>query len=527
MVKKKGKEKIVEYSKLTNKVAAVWTRVSTDKQADNNGSLESQKRICEEYAARKGIHIKEYFGDTSESAKTEGKLYRDMISKVAKDKEINIILVASFDRFSRAGTEGIATKAYLKSQGVYVVSATQATDPDSAAGEFMENILFLFNQFENSLRRDKAVTGMTDCLKNGNWYSKPPLGYDKKKVGKDHILTVNEKGKILRNAFIWKATEGIGDIEIVNRLKSLGLVIDRKHLNKILHNPFYCGYIRHSLLGEEVIKGNQECLIDEETFKKVNNASNAGYEQEQITDKFPLKRHVVCSDCGGYLTGYTVKSRGRDYYKCNKKGCKSNHSTDKFHQKYVSLLDEFKVPSELVPILSDVLNKVFIEYNKNKGASKKLLLKRKKECENDINAVHVRFGLGQINTNAYEAALETLHRNLAEINRGIEDSEQNLSNMKKYIDESIVMSCKLGSLWCNSNFLERQKLQNLVYPNGILFEKENDDYRTENENEVFASFRRFTAIYDEKKQETTSNFQCLSPSVGMRRLERPTPTSRT
>lgn len=35
-----------------------------------------------------------------------------MIAEVAKDKEINIILVYSFDRFSRAGTEAIMTKAY-------------------------------------------------------------------------------------------------------------------------------------------------------------------------------------------------------------------------------------------------------------------------------------------------------------------------------------------------------------------------------------------------------------------------------
>ena len=36
MSKKKSKEKVVEFSKLTNKVAAVWTRVSTERQADTN-----------------------------------------------------------------------------------------------------------------------------------------------------------------------------------------------------------------------------------------------------------------------------------------------------------------------------------------------------------------------------------------------------------------------------------------------------------------------------------------------------------
>ena len=82
----------------------------------------------------------------------------------------------------------------------------------------MENILFLFNQFENSLRRDKAVTGMTACLQRGEWYGKAPLGYDHKKIGKTHVLTVNDDGRILKKAFLWKANEGMGDVEIVERL---------------------------------------------------------------------------------------------------------------------------------------------------------------------------------------------------------------------------------------------------------------------------------------------------------------------
>ena len=527
MSKKKSKEKVVEFSKLTNKVAAVWTRVSTERQADTNGSLESQRRICTEYAESHAIRIKKYYGGTNESAKVEGKLYREMIAEVARDKEINIILVYSFDRSSRAGYEAMMTKAYLKAKGIYVVSATQATDPDSAAGGFMEDVIFLFNQFENNLRKDKCITGMVECLRNGNWNSKPPLGYDKLKVGRERVLTVNEKGKILRNAFVWKATEGIGDIEIVQRLKGLGLVIDRKHLNKILHNPFYCGFIQHSLLGDEVIKGNQEILIDEATFNKVNSISNAGYEHKEITEPFPLKRHIICSDCGGYLTGYTVKARGRDYYKCNKKGCKSNHSTEKLHQKYINLLNGYNIPDEFIPILTDVLRKVFEEYNQSKGETKKVLLKRKTECENRINAVKVRFGLGEINSEIYTATMSELNSRLAEIRRNLEDAGKNLSNMMNYINQTIEISCKLGSLWRDSDFSNRQKIQNLVYPGGIYFDKKKDDYRTENENEVFKIFRRFTAVCEGGKEKATTDFARLSPSVGMRRLERPTPTSRT
>ena len=47
------------------------------------------------------------------------------------------------------------------------------------------------------------------------------------------------------------------------------------------------------------------------------------------------------------------------------------------------------------------------------------------------------------------------------------------------------------------------------------------DYRTENENEVFKIFRRFTAVCEGEKEKATTDFARLSPSVGMRRLIEP------
>ena len=527
MKKKTKQTKVTKFSELENKVAALWTRVSTERQEENNCSLETQERICREYAANHGITIKKHYGGTHESAKTEGQLYRQMIAEVAKDRDINVILVYSFDRFSRAGYEAIMTKAYLKSKGIYVISATQPIDTDSIAGEFMENILFLFNQFENSLRRDKAVTGMTACLQRGEWYGKAPLGYDHKKVGKTHILTVNDDGRILKKAFLWKANEGMGDIEIVERLALEGLRIDRKHLNKILHNPFYCGKITHNLLGDEIVEGKQEKLIDEATFNKIQGITHAGYEHQEETEPFPLKRHVRCSDCGGYLTGYTVKSRGKDYYKCNKKGCKSNHSTERLHQQYCALLNTYSIPKPLVPILTKVLHKVFREYNQERSETRTHLLKNKSELERKQVALKIRHGLGEIDKDIYNATSAHLNEQLTQIHKALQEAERDLSNEKKYIADVIAMSCKLGTLWQEGDFRTRQKLQNLVYPDGILYDKHLGSYRTENENEVFRIFRTISTGYIIDKEKAAKEKTPLSPWVGMRRLERPTPTSRT
>ena len=99
------KPKLIPYSELTNKVAAVWTRVSSEEQEKTNCSLDTQRSACEEYAHKHGIRIKTYFGGTWESAKTEGNKHKQMVREVIRDKEINVILVRTFDRFGRAGAE--------------------------------------------------------------------------------------------------------------------------------------------------------------------------------------------------------------------------------------------------------------------------------------------------------------------------------------------------------------------------------------------------------------------------------------
>lgn len=507
MSKRKIKRpKVVEFKNLTNKVAALWTRVSTERQEENNCSLETQKKICVAYAERNGIRIKREFGGTHESAKTEGEKYKSMISAVAADPEINIILVYSFDRFSRAGEEAITTKAYLKAKGVYVISATQQTDPDSAAGTFMENILFLFNKFENSLRREKSVTGMTECLRRGDWYGSPPFGYDHRKEGKRHILTINEKGKILRNAFYWKADENCSDVEIVQRLKALGLDINHKHLNKILHNPFYCGRISHNLLGEEIIEGNQEKMVDRKTYDRIQQMTHAGYDQQKVTEEYPLKRHIRCSDCGGYLTGYEVKKKGCHYYKCNKKGCRSNHSTKKMHQLYIDLLDSYTIPEPLRPILVGIIKDTIRKSSEDMVSTRSLMRKRQTELEQKVKDVKVRYGLGKITEDVYTATIDTLNGELADVALELQKCSPDLSNFEVEVENIVTMCCRLGELWGNGDFYFRQKLQKLTYPEGIFFDKKKGEYRTENENEVFKIFKRISDNY--KKEATSSISTC-------------------
>ena len=503
---------IVPYNKLDKRVAALWTRVSSQDQFNKNCSLETQREICERYAQAHNITIKEYFGGTFESAKSEGKLYQEMINKVARDREINVILVHSFDRFSRAGDEAIATKAYLKSKGIYVVSATQATDPDTAAGELMENLLFLFNKFENQMRRSKTYGGTIASLQRGDYCLPCPLGYNRHKDGKKLVMEINDDGRILRNAWAWRA-QGINEIDICHKLNAMGLNVKYKRLNQILKNPIYCGYIVHDKLEGGRVKGNFEPLIDEETFNIANGFGHVGYVKQKVNELYPLCGHVRCADCGCKLTAYEAKKKHIHYYKCSTKHCKNNKSLKIMHMLYTEFLKRFQLKPELVPLFQKVIKLELGHFNEEQDKEIKTIKANKTEVENKIKKVQVRWGLGEISQDIYDTTIGTLQTELYKINTQLNSYSKKLSNLDNIAHSVSVIASKLGSLWENSNYEDRVKLQNLLFPEGILWDKVKENYRTMKINKVFEVISLLPNIYNDKKERNDNESASLSPQV--------------
>ena len=140
----------------------IYTRVSTKEQADNNMSLDTQRKSCEQFAVKNAYTILGCFGGTYESAKTdERKEFSRMLSFVKKSREkITHIIVYSVDRFSRSGGNAIYLTEQLKKQGVMVHSVTQPTDSTTSSGSLQQNIQFIFSEYDKQLRREKCMAGI-------------------------------------------------------------------------------------------------------------------------------------------------------------------------------------------------------------------------------------------------------------------------------------------------------------------------------------------------------------------------------
>lgn len=113
--------------------------------------------------------------------------------------------------------------------------------------------------------------------------------------------------------------------------------------------------------------------------------------------------------------------------------------------------------------------------------------------------------MGEIDEEVYEAAIENLQEKKNAILVELEKVKGDLSNLAKQVDKVVAICCKLGDLWRNSDADLCQKIQNLLFPKGILWDKETDDYRTLEENKALALLHYISDKYKNKKEDEFSD----------------------
>ncbi len=494
----------------------IYTRVSSKEQMENM-SLESQMKACTQYAEKSGYSILGYFGGTYESADSdERKEFKRMIEFCKRKKAGRLkIIVYSLERFSRTGDNAIWLSRQLRQLGIQIVSVTQPIDTNNPAGVLQQNILFLFSQYDNDLRRAKTITGMREHLEAGIWPCQAPFGYDNVKVNGESSIVINEKGRVLKKAFLWKANEGITIVEIVKRLEAYGLKIKHNKLSAILSNPFYCGVMSHSLLQGKVVEGRHEKLVSMEVFLRVNmekGKTPSGYKSNPMNENLPLKMFGKCEGCGENLRGYLVKKKNLYYYKCDGKGkCTCNVSAKSLHKKFSLLLEDITLKEEYIELYKMELRHVYNILNSERSENVGQYKSKISELDNKLERLEERFINEEIKADLYYKHTEKLKAEREELRKYLESTQFSTSNLEKYIERSLEYLLELPSVWASSGYAEKRKLQSLIFPEGFLYNKKIDQTRTTKLNSIF---HLIASIKGNSEQEKTGTSEVKLKNSG-------------
>ena len=230
--------------------AVIYVRVSTKEQTENL-SLPTQLRACEEYCRREGYEVLERFKEEGESAKTTDRTELQKLLKYCRTHKgkVHFVIVYNLTRFAREKYDHFALRAFLKSLGISLRSATEPID-DTSTGKLMEGVLAAFAQFDNDVRSERTRAGMQAALEQGRWTFVPPLGYlNAPKWSGKSLIPDPERGALVRRAFEEFATGRFTKEEALDKIARLGfrtrkgLTLNPQSFGRMLTNRLYAGLI--------------------------------------------------------------------------------------------------------------------------------------------------------------------------------------------------------------------------------------------------------------------------------------------
>lgn len=509
----------------------IYTRVSTKDQADNNTSLETQKNSCEAFAERKGLEVIEYFGGTYESARSdERKEFNRMLSFVKRRKDISHIVVYSYDRFSRTGTNGAYITEQLLKQGVVTLAATQDIDVTSPTGTFQQNILYMFSHFDNQQRREKCMAGMREKMRKGYWAQMPPYGYTNLNPGRGKTpnYVINKEGKALKKAFEWKDREGLTHDAIAKRIHTkYGVYINPKKVGEYLRNPFYCGIITHSILNGEVVEGKHPPIVTKELFLRVNHKLNSfgGYGVRHSTEDeaLPLKKFVRSLKHDQPYTGYLVKKKGLYYYRCQGQGTKENRSAKTMHRQFQELLTSYSITKKkLVKPLATIIERTLIKMTEVDMDENAIKQREVTVLKGKLERLEERFVFEEITRDQFAKYRSKLEDDISRIEQELSQEQISVSNLRLAVQRGIDYALNLPSLWESGDLSTKRSIQNMLFPDGILYDHENQEYRTTRVNTVFAAIAKLTGLIEDPQKEKARLSPSFSRLVAKGGIEPPT-----
>ena len=279
------------------KTGALYIRVSTEDQSEL--SPDAQKRLLLDYAKKNEIIVSKDFifaeSVSGRHAQKRPEFQRMIATAKQPSRPIDVILVWKFSRFARNQEESIVYKSMLKKDRVDVVSVSEPLI-EGPFGSLIERIIEWMDEYYSIRLSGEVLRGMKEKALQHGYQSTPCLGYDAVGHGKPFIINEAEYAMVSYIMDLYD-NQNMDETAIARRCNDLGYrtkrgnPFERRTIDRILENPFYCGTVTWN--GVE-FEGAHEVRLSRERFEK---------RQELIASrKRPIKARNV-SACKHWLSG--------------------------------------------------------------------------------------------------------------------------------------------------------------------------------------------------------------------------------
>jgi site-specific DNA recombinase len=124
-----------------------------------------------------------------------------------------------------------------------------------------------------------------------------------------------------------------------------------------------------------------------------------------------------------------------------------------------------------------------------------------------LGRLEERFAYGEIDREIFDKVSGKLRKEIQEASDQIRKSSFELSNPQLLIDHSLEIIANLSEFWVSGDFESKRKLQEVLFPEGIMYDKQIGDYRTTKVNSILQLTR---SISNELKGNKNGQAKLLS-----------------
>ncbi|HET7116762.1 MAG TPA: recombinase family protein [Hanamia sp.] len=460
--------------------AIIYTRVSTDEQAEKGFSLRDQKDRLLKYCDAKGIEVIKHFEDDGYSAKTFKRPQFDLLLDFIKKNKgvVKKLLVIKWDRFSRNTEASFSMITQMLKLGVEVEAIEQKLDNTVPENLIMKALYLAIPEVENLRRSMNTQSGMRRAMKEGRYVSTAPYGFRNARDGQNRpILIHSTMAPVIKKAFELIATGNFQTEVLRKKLYKEGLNISRSNFYTLIRNPIYCGKLRikeYRDEPEEIVQGLHEPIVSEDLFYEVQNIldgrKKAKSKYSIVNDAYPMRGFLICPRCGRTLTASSAVGNGGKYYyyHCTK-GCKERHKSDDTHHAFEVWLNDISIRPEIASLYLAIVEDVF---KTNEGDREADIKKLKDQADKNLEMMDKaarKLVNDELDKAGYNRLKENLFKENAELRYKISELKAAESGYQEYCRYGFSLLSNLGQYYKASNIENQQKMLGLIFPEKLVF----------------------------------------------------------
>jgi site-specific DNA recombinase len=474
------------------KKAVIMCRVSSDEQAKGY-SLDVQLEAITNYCQRNDHEVVKHYKEDYSAKNFNRPAWKKFMEYAKKNKKnIDVLMITSWDRFSRNQTDALIEIRKLKKLGIAVQAIQQPLDMDIPENKAILSFYLALPEIDNERKSIKVKEAIRAAQKAGRWSRFAPYGYTNTRDQFDKPLIVqNEHAKAILYIFE-EYVKGKQQVDIWPETKKMGLKASRNNIGHILKSVVYMGKIlvpKNEDEPEMIVEGTHEGIVSETLFHQVQDLLAGKRKISKFPskvsqkDQLPFRGLLACSKCSKMLTGSGSRSRSGDrhyYYHCNH--CrKERFRADTSNQVLFNGLEDLEFTKDAKTLYNATVKKLLKDSGQSKEQKVKSLKLGIEKLENKIEKLQDLLMEEKISITNFTQMSERFNKDRGLKAEELTDISTQNTDYEAWIKKGVNYLCTIHKRLKKSSITDMQTIIRSIYPENLQFHGKY--YRTEKMNE--------------------------------------------